>query len=174
MLPFTKYSWTNTKYSFQELFFHHCKSFRGKYESGVNQAINIGSLLIDSEISLILKLLIFWWFRSENHLKRLIVMIKHLFNTIKIEIITNVLFINFTEKLMIFQVTKPINPSNTLLRTVWLWIWHISVTTLNLFIYQKNLIKSILYKIKNIWCFSIYLILWVYFFIKDKLAFIKK
>ena len=118
MLPFTEYSWTNTKYSFQEFFFHHCKSFRGKYESGVNQAINIGSLLIDSEISLIFKLLIFWWFRSENHLKRLIVMIKHLFNTIKIEIITNVLFINFTEKLMIFQVTKPINPSNTLLRTV--------------------------------------------------------
>lgn len=51
-------------------------------------------------------------------------MVKALLDTVEIKVVTDVLFIDFAEKLMIFQVTEPVDPSHTLLWTVRVRLWH--------------------------------------------------
>lgn len=53
-------------------------------------------------------------------------MIECLLEPIKVEIISDVFFIDFAEKLMILKVTKPPNPSFTFFRTVFRAIRHIA------------------------------------------------
>lgn len=48
----------------------------------------------------------------------ILVVIKHLFESIEIEAISNVFLIDLTEKLMIFEITEPTDPSVTFFGTV--------------------------------------------------------
>lgn len=45
----------------------------------------------------------------------LLVVVKHLFDSVEVEVVADVLFVDFTEKLVVFQVAKPAYPSHTLL-----------------------------------------------------------
>jgi hypothetical protein len=42
-------------------------------------------------------------------------MVKTLLDTVEIKVVADVLFIDFAEKLMILQVTEPVDPSHALL-----------------------------------------------------------
>jgi hypothetical protein len=52
-------------------------------------------------------------------------MIKSLFDTVKIKIIFYELLINFAKELMIFKITKPLNPSSVRLLTIVRLLGHI-------------------------------------------------
>jgi hypothetical protein len=45
-------------------------------------------------------------------------MIEHLLDSVEIEVIADIFFVYFTEKLMIFQIAKPVDPANTFLRAI--------------------------------------------------------
>jgi hypothetical protein len=45
-------------------------------------------------------------------------MVKHLFQSVKIEAVTDVLFVNFAEELMVLQVAEPADPSVAFLGAV--------------------------------------------------------
>lgn len=42
-------------------------------------------------------------------------MIEELFNSVEVEVVTDVLFINFAEELVVFEITKPADPADALL-----------------------------------------------------------
>lgn len=42
-------------------------------------------------------------------------MVEHLFQSVEVETVTDVLFINFAEKLMVFEPTEPTYPAVALL-----------------------------------------------------------
>jgi len=48
---------------------------------------------------------------QEMKKKWILVMIEPLFQTIKVEIVLDELLIDFAEKVMIFEITKPLNPA---------------------------------------------------------------
>lgn len=77
---------------------------------------------MDANLPLVLKLLILGWVGSENHLKGIakvgrgiLVVIEQLLKSIEVETVTDVLLVDFTEKLVVFKVAEPTYPSVTLL-----------------------------------------------------------
>ena len=48
-------------------------------------------------------------------IKRVLVMIEHLFDAIEIEIIADVLLVDFAEELVVFEVAEPADPADALL-----------------------------------------------------------
>jgi hypothetical protein len=42
-------------------------------------------------------------------------MVEHLFDTVKVEVVTNVLLIDFAEELMVLKIAEPVDPASTLL-----------------------------------------------------------
>ncbi len=63
-------------------------------------------------------------------------MIEHLLDSVKIEIVADVLFVNFAEKVVVLQVAEPVYPADALLWTVGLWLRHsLCVWSLNFCVY---------------------------------------
>jgi hypothetical protein len=52
-------------------------------------------------------------------------MIEHLLDAIQVKIVTYVLFVDFTEELVVLQVAEPTDPAHALLRAVALGFGHI-------------------------------------------------
>ena len=66
-------------------------------------------------------------------------MIEQLFDAIEVEVVADVLFVDFTEELVILEVAEPTDPADALLWTVALWFAHlvcfVREVYLNLLIY---------------------------------------
>lgn len=45
-------------------------------------------------------------------------MIEHLFDAVKIEVIADVLFVDFAEELVVFEIAEPADPADALFGTV--------------------------------------------------------
>jgi hypothetical protein len=56
--------------------------------------------------------------------EKVLEVVEHLLEAIEIEAVADVLLVNFTEELMVFQTAEPTDPSITLLRTIGVALRH--------------------------------------------------
>ena len=52
-------------------------------------------------------------------------MVEHLFDSVEVEVVADVLFVDFAEKLVVLEVAEPTDPAHGLLRTVRITLRHL-------------------------------------------------
>lgn len=113
IVPFAKDSRTVTKCTKHVFLFHHGQASWSQNESGVNEAIKVHCRLVNLQEILIIEVVGVGTVGAQDHLHCLVEISDSLPESVQIEIVANVVFINFNEKFMAFEVAEPLNPTGS-------------------------------------------------------------
>lgn len=77
----------------------------------MNQSINISSFLVNLQEPFIFKIIVIRAFTGKDHLDSVIVVVELLLDSVEIEVVSDVIIIDFAKELMVFQSAEPAYPS---------------------------------------------------------------
>jgi hypothetical protein len=113
IVPFAKHSRTVTKCAEHVLLFHHGQASWSQNESGMDQTIEVHCRLVNLQEVLIIEVVGIGTVGAQDHLHCLVEIGDSLPESVQIEIVTDVVFINFDEKFVSFEVAEPLNPTRS-------------------------------------------------------------
>ena len=113
IVPFAKDSRTVTKCAKHVFLFHHGQASWSQNESGMNEAIEVHCGLVNLQEVLIIEVVGVGTVSAQDHLHCLVEISHSLPEPVQVEIVANVVFINFDEEFVAFEVAEPLDPTGS-------------------------------------------------------------
>ena len=99
-------------------FFHHCEAPRRQDKAGMDEPVEVHGRLVNFEEVLIVQIFRIRGLGRENHLHGFVEKLDLLPKAVEVEVVANVLLVDFDEVLVALQVAKPTNPAGSGLTVV--------------------------------------------------------